>query len=173
MSGVILAGICSSLWTLGWYIVPSLLPFPLPCSMWRHVPAGPKGWFKVLSFHILSLGSWTESAESAALCLGLHRCEETDRGQCLSSDLGYVKVVILQPLCSLDVTLVSFSYMCVWGEGHKSCSESLQHESIVLRLCRIPKVSTRSILWRIGFPLSPFVASYQNQTNPNKTHPFI
>lgn len=110
------------------------------------MPAGAKGWFKVLSFHIFSLGSGTESAESAALCIGLHLCDKTDRGQCLSSDLGYEKVVILQPHCSLDVTLVSFSYMCVCGEGHISCSESFQHEYRVLRLCRIPKVRTRRIL---------------------------
>lgn len=80
------------------------------------MPAGAKGWFKVLSFHFLSVGSGTESAESAAACIGLHLCETTDQGQCLSSDLGYKKVVILQPHCSLDVSLVSFSYMCIWGK---------------------------------------------------------
>lgn len=72
----------------------------------------------MLSFLILSLGNGSENAESAA-CIGLHLCEKTDQGQCLSSDLGYEKLVILQPHCSLDVTLVSFSYMCVGGRSHK------------------------------------------------------
>lgn len=60
------------------------------------------------------------------------------------------------PLFSWCISGFLFLYVCL-GEGHISCSESLQQKFRVLRLCKIPKVRTRRILWWIGFPLFPLL----------------